>query len=543
MNRGSVQKGLVMNKIGIYKSSFKIGLKFLLIESLILSFKIPVYAAQFELSENRVLRVEAEGSENSSILQKTGYLTKGSIVEVDDAYAVVQNGKLDYEASIQKWKSLKGSQKNNSPIHAKFNETQSDYFMPVQIIKKAEGSHVSKSESKINNKMYISLKRGVALAKTFAKTAEAPKQPVVVSLQKARVLLSENKDLYGQVYDTEVKFQADSKQSELESFCSDCDDMMRVVKEASVISTDQLLGIRDPISKFIEAQELKKRSSEEAQAAQSAASGVRKRVEWVVGKLNISLLPKELKSLGEIFNKVPQNFEDSTNIPFAKYLTHMGEKLKNTSYPPELLLAIMTKESQGFIDLHFKVKKGQVDTNKHPLNHGPFGIQDPATIREMGSCYDGNKAQHIYSVIDGASNVEQKLSNPDPQVNCVGNPYVNLKAAIQILDSKRERIEKREGQQVEPIATGQDVAKITSPRKIKALLFDYNGSPDHQRNYSETLTKFVEELQKQNVIRQVEVPVPAPASAPKLAQQKIKATKPQEIPYSGQGHDPLDLVD
>ncbi len=113
--------------------TFKVCHVFVLIMGLLIS---PISHA-LEIKLGSSMNVRAFDDENSA-LSSVGVLAAGSVVEIPDRFKVVKRGKVDAEATFNKWLSRAGY--SRSTINKKSKDARTDFYFPVRIVSTAKGS-------------------------------------------------------------------------------------------------------------------------------------------------------------------------------------------------------------------------------------------------------------------------------------------------------------------------------------------------------------------------------------------------------------------
>lgn len=136
---------------------------------------VSAYPISVELNANLKIRSFHDGE-----MDRTGYLKRGSIIEIPDEFAVYnRNKKLNFELTLNNWLRTQSSftkvqRKDNGVGLYKFDGESYDYFFPIKIKKIADGStYVGNGEKEI----YMGLKYLSRRGRKLIVNSDAPVIP------------------------------------------------------------------------------------------------------------------------------------------------------------------------------------------------------------------------------------------------------------------------------------------------------------------------------------------------------------------------------
>ncbi len=375
-----------------------------------------LFAYQVEITQARNIRLaETDGEGRLKII---GRLTAGSTLEIPDEFAVIENGKLNFDKSVQQWMFALKEPNAKSPILAKFDSNKRDYFIPIKVVQAAPGSNFSS----VNQEVLISIRAVGVVRDTKNKSAalQTTQATNLVSTKSTRPPI----------------LKPNPAMTSLEATCNgNCDN--HAANKSKLVKS--IMGMNTLV----------------AGASVVGADPAKKPMPL--------LNDPSLKAYYEISN----NFKNECNMELSDFIGVIEQKVTNTPFRAEQILAIMGQESRGIC---FPKSATGI-----PTKHGLFGIQDKTVEERICSA---KQSAALRSVVNSNDHVFKRLSGyqTNDDLNCVGNPFLNLQASLRILAMKTAYVRN-------PSRDGD--GKYTD-ETIKKLLFYYNGNTAATRNGKDT---------------------------------------------------------
>jgi hypothetical protein len=397
-----------------------------------------LFAKQIQLTEARNLRTIGEAP-----LSIVGRLAAGSVIDIPDEYAVAKkDGQFDFDASVEKWSHAMKDKEGASPILAKFNEQQKDYFIPIKIIQAAPGSRVKEAQ----DNLLISI-RNVAIFKDGENIKMQTKESTPIL--KSKSLKNADCDEICQKWkESEKKDKAELKASQKKMEVSSPASGSTPQSCDGACSTDT--GTIQQV--VVQAKKLKKVVSPDDKTK-------------LVGRNYAK--SKMILSAQDQFDEMSKNLKETCHIEMKDFTKMIDQKVKGTPFMTEQFLAIMQRESKGIC-----FPSG---SNGVAEKHGLFGIQDAdSTLSTEHVCTDKQK-KALHQAVGKNSDALEIFRNYDshPEINCVGNPVRNFEASLRILTGKLAISEKANSKLPRAMFEGEEKIRDSAMAKV---FFNYNGN-------------------------------------------------------------------
>ncbi len=382
-----------------------------------------LFAKVIELTEARNLR-EAESEDNPNApLGLVGRINAGSQIEIPDEYCVFNNDKFDFDASVKLWMQSMSDKEGIKPEFAKFNATQKDYFIPVNVTKAAAGSKL-KENGKFTNVIpdkkvfFISIRDVAVSIDSSMKTAQAsnlyvPPKKVDPKIAATRLEAVSGEACVGDCHKPDLGL------SGLESHVQ--------------AQTTHLAKIQKVMDNQFDPMKIAN-----APTAEQALIEVRK-------KRDLSATPLLKASDAQIirkFSDVDANMKKTCGFGLDDFLPEIQKQVKFTPFTASELISIMSHESSG-------VCFPKSRAIKDPMEHGLFGITNSDSKIAQTEQFCGknsgidSRAGVKSAVISGEAFSQLSAYATNPKVHCVGNPFLNLQASVRILKQKLEDYQRR----------------------------------------------------------------------------------------------------
>ncbi len=312
-----------------------------------------------------------------------------------------------------------------APVFGKFSATKKDYFIPIKIVKAAPGSKIKNNTD-----------------------------PVMISVRNVAVI----KD--GQNVEMKTTVATDV-----------LGDKIREIETEERKKTNAALEAKKAQTRHLQTLEAATAHKTEIDCKTCHEDGPVTKIAKMAEHIQSQSVPQHLRpptpadasTAQKEYDQMSENFERTCHMNLDNFTKVIAEKVKGTLFRPEHLLAIMWKESKGEC---FPISKTGIAEK-----HGLFGIQDANwTIKEK--VCSKSQAAALHKTVASNPDAWQKFSDykSNPELNCVGNPFLNLEAAIRILGVKKDMIK---GTITTDIVDGEPKLNMQS---LFPVLFNYNGN-------------------------------------------------------------------
>ncbi len=364
----------LMNKFTTFQFAKSLKPLFLSVLCVNLISSQTLFAVEIQITASRNLRDTT--TDTNGALQVVGRLTAGSVIDIPDKYAVLKNGKLNFDKSVQKWTLALKDKDAKTPVFAKFDGKKQDYFIPVKIVQAADGSRVGE-----NKDVFISI-RDVGVVKDAATKT--------VAMQTTR--------------DTNLVAKKPAKNTAMEVTCNGyCDQIVSPMNQLSD-------------------------SAKQMKAFAALATAPRSQVREA--KVAVT---KSSDTATQRYLQISDKFRATCHMELSDFTKVIDQKVKGTPFKTEEILAIMGQESKGEC---FPISKTGTPM-KHGLfgiqdknSTISENVCSPAQGTAIRSIVKSN--DHVFERLNAFKT--------DGKINCVGNPFLNLDASLRILTGKETYI-------------------------------------------------------------------------------------------------------